>query len=523
MTESHEAELEAVDRAARAASQGLHAHVARRLDPELLLTALPAVEPPRRRGRLLGVAAALALIVGSVALLGDDGAEDERTRLELDEDGNKRPAPEPGVLTPLGPNDGRDSIQLPVAVEPSSGLDDGDTVTVSSTGFVPGEQVGIVQCATEAGGETRDQRAGIDGCDLGRVEYAEADADGRATGTFTVRRVLTTPVTGTVDCAEAERCIVAMGAISDYDRSGGFGLAFAGGGEPIDIPTVTVTPAEGLADGDVVHVEGEGFAPDALLGLSVCSVDPSGCWNTGEEHRLSGDELADLGYGDHGMDAEVLHIGLRSDGDGRVQGDVPVWRFLPGTTAGTYIDCAVSRCALRLAAATIGDVDPAGSSPVVVPAPVPLAFTPGGSGPTPPAIAVDPTSDLVRGQTVVVRGAGFVPGTSFSVTLCVAPADQPANELGCLSQDSGDHRVDDDGGFATEFELPDPADLGEVTATTMCTPEGRCAPGDGGVAPLSCAAATMRCVIRVDSYALDGRAVLEPQFPPEPVPVTFRR
>ena len=90
------------------------------------------------------------------------------------------------MLTPLGPNDGRDSIQLPITVEPHVDLQDRQVVTATGGGFVPGEQVGIVQCAREAGGEVRERRAGIDGCDIGSVQYADADADGVATGDFTV-------------------------------------------------------------------------------------------------------------------------------------------------------------------------------------------------------------------------------------------------------------------------------------------------------------------------------------------------
>ena len=46
--------------------------------------------------------------------LSDQNGGNDRSRLELDEDGNKLPAPEPGTLTFLGPDDGKDSIQLPV-------------------------------------------------------------------------------------------------------------------------------------------------------------------------------------------------------------------------------------------------------------------------------------------------------------------------------------------------------------------------------------------------------------------------
>jgi hypothetical protein len=507
MTDPREPDLHAVDAAARAASRGLHDHVARRVDPELLLAALPADDPPRRNGRLLAAAAVAALFIGSVAVLGDGSGGDDRSRLELDEDGNKLPAPEPGTLTPLGPNDGLDSIQLPITVEPNVDLRDGDVVTASGPGFVPGEQVGIVQCAREAGGEVREQRAGIDGCDIGSVHYADADGDGVATGTFTVRRILTTPATGTVDCAlEAERCIVAMGAISDYDRSGGFGVAFAGGGEPIDIPTISVSPVEGLADGDVVRVDGEGFEPNAPLTLSICSIDPGGCWSTGEPIKLNGENMIE-----HGGDSLT---GLLADGQGRVRGDVPVWRFLPAPTAGAYIDCAVSTCRLRVTAE-------AGYSP----APPILGFDPGGTAPQPPAVAVDPTQDLEPGDEIVVRGAGFEPGVHFSVELCAAPPGDPTSVVWC-SGHGGDEQIDDDGGFAILFEVPDPDDAwdmsdgGMASTTTQCATSGECPPPPTP-AGAPCDGAQLVCSIRVQSYQ-DGQPVGPPQFAPEPVVVTLR-
>ena len=437
----------------------------------------------------------------------------------MDEDGNKLPDPQPGVLTPLGPHDGRDSIQLPVTVEPNVDLTDGHLVTASGPGFIPGERVGIVQCASEAGennGGTREERLGIDGCNVGSVQYANADAEGVATGTINVRRVLTTPATGTVDCAlEAQRCIVAMGALDDYDRSGGYGVAFRGGGEPIDIPTVTVSPIEGLADGDLVHVEGEGFTPGPVQ-LGLCSIDPAGCWTIGNPFRLSAAETRDLGLSDQYGGGEYLGTGLVADPQGRVSGDVQVWRFLPTTEPGSYIDCAVSRCSLRLTSELDG----------LAPPPPVLGFAPGGTGPVPPAIAATPTRDLQPGDEIVVRGAGFAPGAYYSISLCAAPPGDPVNVFGCVSSDESQHQVDPDGGFAREVEVPDIesfADGGgfseEGATTTMCATESGCLPTL--TESELCDGAHSVCTIRVDAYT-GGPDVGPPQFPAVPIPITFR-
>src|SRR3546814_5372752 len=81
------------------------------------------------------------------------------------------------------------------------------------------------------------------------------------------------------------RCMVAAGARSDYDRSGGHAITMVGEGRPIEVPTVEVAPADGLADGSVVAVSGNGFTPNEVVSLSLCSADPATCCQTGPNDR----------------------------------------------------------------------------------------------------------------------------------------------------------------------------------------------------------------------------------------------
>jgi hypothetical protein len=493
MNEPDDPTLAAVDDAARAASRQLHAHITSKVNPEIALAALPPVDRPHDRRRFVAIAAVAVLLVGLTVSLSDQNGGNDRSRLELDEDGNKLPAPEPGTLTFLGPDDGKDSIGLPVTVEPAVGLEDRDTVTASSPGFVPGEEVGIVQCAMEAGGDSPETRGGIDGCHIGSVVYATADAAGVATGRFTVRRVLTTPLTGTVDCAaEAERCLVAMGAIGDYDRSGGLGVAFIGGGEPIHIPSITVTPADGLHDGDTVHVSGAGFAPHEVVMVSICATNPSACWQTaGTNHTF----------------------GVETDDDGRIDDEVVVYRFLPGVEPGTYVDCAISPCSLRL----MGNE--------VAPPPAPLGFVSDDEQPIPPAVAVDPSSGVAIGDEVVVRGAGFEPGTYVSISLCASPVGSPGERNVCSGAGDSQIEVDDEGTFAVELTLPElqQAELidGGSETTVSCANGSECE----SVAPeqtwdTSCDGVMSECSIVVEAYSDE-----EPQtvrFSSAAVFLTFR-
>lgn len=504
-------DLRALDARATVAAEGLRAHVRARLDPDapVALASTPTHTRAGRRRSLLSIAAAAVLIAGSLAVL-SQRTDDSRTRLDVDENGEALPDFDAGVLRPLGPHDGKDSVQLPVTADPTTGLHDGDEVSVASPGFEPGERVGIVQCAREAGGDSPQTRGGVDGCYVGGVQYADADADGRAAGSIKVRRVLTTPLTGTVDCAaEANRCLVAMGALNDYDRSGGHGIEFAADGEPIELPTVTVTPSEDLADGDVVHVVADGLVPDAFMQIEVCSSDPAACWQTGAPTEIDASQEG----------GRYIGVGLPVDGHGHLEGDVKVWRYLPGGEPGTYVDCAVSRCSLRL----YGDT---------APPTVPLHFTPGGSAPVPPALSVVPADDLAPGDEVAVRGKGFVPGSQIQVSLCASPvAAPPMAYMGCGSSDGGDLRVEGDGTFALGFDIPELGSMGgysseDCSAQGPCSATTACADGCTSATaveagPIRCDGVTTVCYITADVYQ-DGSGQGPPVFPAVPVKVTFR-
>jgi hypothetical protein len=140
----------------------------------------------------------------------------------------------------------------------------------------------------------------------------------------------------------------------------------------------------------------------------------------------------------------------------------------------------------------------------------------------PPAVAVDPSHNLEPGDEVVVRGAGFEPGAYLGVSLCASPAADPSITLNCYGS-GGDDRIDDDGGFAILFQIPDPEDYddGEATATTACSTEGTCTsasmPRD-----TFCDGVQIVCTVRVEAYLDSMVALGPPQFPPAPVPVTLR-
>lgn len=488
--------LRALDERAHQAARGLRGHVEQHLAP----IAPPATRPAPRwagwRSRVVAVAAVAALVVGFAATQGPDGGG---RRVEIDD--ARRPELASGLLTPLGPRDGKDSVQLPVTAEPSTGLRDGDEVTVRGEGFVPGESVGIVQCAREAGGETPETRGGVDGCYIGDYVNVNADDQGVAQGTYVVKRILTTPLTGSVDCAaEVGRCIVAIGAISDYDRSGGLAVEFAPDVEPVELPTVQAQPAEALADGQAVRVTATGLTPGDVMSVEVCSSDPSACWSTGVP--VTDPE----GYG---------ALGLPVDQSGRVDAEVPVWRFLPGGEPGTYVDCAVSRCSLRLSGRT-------------APPTVPLSFRGDEPPPTAPAFGVEPSEGVAPGDEVVVAGEGFRPGDQIWVSLCAEPvAPEEQQQYGGACTGLGEPiEVGEDGAFVAAWRLPEPPSFG---GGELCESPGPCT--TVAQRPAVCDGSVDRCTLTAEGdwygYAGGGHgtvfAAAPPIFPPAPVPITYRR
>ena len=204
---------------------------------------------PSRRGwylAVIGSVAAIAVIIGVVAWT-SSGDDDEQ------------PVEDVAIVTPEAqakPDDGLDSIGLPVTVTPATGLPDVATVEVSASGFEPNESVGVVQCTTMS------STLGQGGCDMGSLRsMMSVEADGTFTTTYTVRRFIN--VGGVeIDCglgnidpatwssgqptAEGQfSCIVGIGAIQNYDRSGNALISFEGavfGGPPPSIPSVTTLP-----------------------------------------------------------------------------------------------------------------------------------------------------------------------------------------------------------------------------------------------------------------------------------------
>ncbi len=125
-----------------------------------------------------------------------------------------------------------------ITVTPSTGLSNGQTVTVTGTGYVETPSIpdgwAIVQCSAGILSGVDLQNA-INSCDITTqpFTYAQADSSGHLTKSFVVRTTITTTA-GSVPCGQAPNdCAVLVGQVVD----GGF----VGAATPISFGTPVPT------------------------------------------------------------------------------------------------------------------------------------------------------------------------------------------------------------------------------------------------------------------------------------------
>jgi hypothetical protein len=107
-----------------------------------------------------------------------------------------------------------------VSVSPSTGLSDGQTVTVTGSGYSANSTVGIVQCP--AGATSQDV------CDGRTAQSFSADANGRYVKSATVYEVITDAHGTVTDCGAAPgTCVVASVYIHGFQGLATAPLAFA--------------------------------------------------------------------------------------------------------------------------------------------------------------------------------------------------------------------------------------------------------------------------------------------------------
>jgi hypothetical protein len=240
-----------------------------------------------------------------------------------------------------------------LVVTPSTGLTDGQTVTVTGSNFAVSSSLYVVECSGLSEAD----------CDIADGILGTASTD--ASGAFSLSFVVHTGTFGTANC-DSTSTTCAINATTDPNPSDTAAAATA----PISfaaptVPTITVTPHTGLTNGQSVAVTAADFPASTSYTVIQCSGGaPADC------------DVADMQSGTTGADGSLsASLTLRTGTVGS------------GTCATPSTNCfvAVSAGATNVTQ----EIDFASVSP------------------TGPAITVTPSTNVKNGSTVKVSGSGF--------------------------------------------------------------------------------------------------------------------
>ncbi|MGZ4676593.1 MAG: neocarzinostatin apoprotein domain-containing protein [Acidimicrobiia bacterium] len=212
--------------------------------------------------------------------------------------------------------------------------------------------------------------------------------------------------------------------------------------------TLVVTPGGTLTDGQVVSVNGSGFAPSSPLNFFECN----------------------------SSDCEPLPQSIVTDAVGSFRMSWTARRGI--VTSGTEYDCALGWCQLGVAAPSDPELE---LFPQDMSARVDLTFGPS------PTMSISPSSGLADGQTVTVTGEHLAPGQTVHAWEC--------QEYGLLCTKPLDREATVDAAGRVSFTVP----LVRWIHDYM---------DDFGDLPMDCAAVTCHLALTLEGYYEDGYVVL---------------
>jgi len=304
------------------------------------------------------------------------------------------------VLEPAAPS---------ITVDPDVLLVDGQSVTVSGSGFEANSQIGVLQCRTGGGfGE----------CTTANVRFVQTDNAGDFLTLFPVRRLLNVGGTST-DCADEGACVIAAGLYSGDLSTTSAPIRFDPDVPPPPPPTVTATPDTDLVDGQTITLAGSGFTPGTVAAVQCATAVPGapGC-TTGRPVFGEADE------------------------EGEATIELRVRRFL--TIQGTTYDCAEP----GTCTAAIGEIS------TMTGASAAITFDPEAPLLPPPTVTVQPTTGLVDGQDVTITGSGYEPNVGVTIVQCRTVGGDTSGR-GCHMPSLRGVSTDDEGAFTTTFRVLD--------------------------------------------------------------------
>jgi hypothetical protein len=296
------------------------------------------------------------------------------------------PTPEASAVTDSAPTGAPEARAVNFST--TTDLVDDQVVTITGSGFARNSVVTVQQC--------RDRVRGFLGCEFTFGGYAFVEAEGTFTLTFHVSAILDLGK-GPFDCRErAGRCELRL---RQEGRRVAFGvhqpLSFVADSPLADPPTMQVTPATDLVDGQLVTAKGAGFHGDSWVYLLQCPVGATAFW------------------------ACTNFRAIQTDAEGAFSEPTAVTAILRGDSLTT--DCRQAPCALYATHEdSFEDLTQATS--------VALGFDPEAPLHAPATLAVDPATNLQGGDRVTVHGEGFVP---FADVLLLECRGQPGTYWAC--------------------------------------------------------------------------------------------
>lgn len=339
--------------------------------PELALEAPDPHDAARRRAdrqAFFAVAAVAALLVAALAVVnvtggGEGGGDGGGRELAVDQqeaddsadqetDGSADEASADEAIAGiglLGPRDGLDSKRHPLEVSPADGLVDGQLVRVSGSGFPADEALGVVMCSGVV-----DHGGGAAQCQLSPFTQVTSGPDGTFEVEFPVRRLIWVGA-NEVDCASpppeelASTCVVAVGALADYDESGIAPVSFDAGVPPLPEPELQVSPSADLVDGQLVIIELVDLrpVPEPAWWPMLCA--------TGLTEPPADEQAFQLAVVSHTICIDLVdHATAPQPGMERVEIAIPRWIEVPLDANTPRLDCAawVGRCWVEVWGAT---------------------------------------------------------------------------------------------------------------------------------------------------------------------------
>jgi hypothetical protein len=308
-------------------------------------------------------------------------------------------------------------------VTPNAALRDGDQVTVTGRSypiraFAPG---------AEAEGDDGPARpVSLHQCPVTATSYRDChyrsgDVGMSPAGNFRtqlgLRYRLFLHTGATVDC-RTEPCALVATSNGEFSEAGLVPLAFDPDGPGGPPPTVTVEPATGLIDGQVVSITARGLLPNQGIELNLC---PPGA----------------RGYGFLACH-DVFDLSLVGATNGEVRMTHAVHaRFQP--SIGPAVDCRVSAC--EFVVTWSGNVGNAPAARIELDPAAPLVS---------PDLTADRTTGLAARQRIQVTGDGYYPTGFTRVAQCVARPQQDRDA--CAEDDQ--LVILDEGGDQTSFTTP---------------------------------------------------------------------